>query len=148
MSICRVPSPEFSQAADADVLVPTVTDHINGAMIETAGKRLGLIANFGAGIEHIDLAAARGRKIIVTNTPGVFTDDTADMAMALIIAVPRRLKQGMPEFEILQAVMRTRFNDVADVFARYEKVVELSQKEKTVFIQSVQIVQRDRKSVV
>ena len=81
--------------ADADVLVPTVTDRIDRAMIETAGKRLGLIANFGAGIEHIDLAAARARKIIVTNTPGVFTDDTADMAMALIIAVPRRLKQGL-----------------------------------------------------
>ena len=81
--------------ADADVLVPTVTDRIDRAMIESAGKRLGLIANFGAGIEHIDLAAARARKIIVTNTPGVFTDDTADMAMALIIAVPRRLKQGL-----------------------------------------------------
>ena len=86
--------------ADADVLVPTVTDRIDGAMIATAGKRangqrLGLIANFGAGIEHIDLAAARAYKIIVTNTPGVFTDDTADMAMALIIAVPRRLKQGV-----------------------------------------------------
>ncbi len=81
--------------ADADVLVPTVTDRIDRAMIETAGKRLGLIANFGAGIEHIDLAAARARKIIVTNTPGVFTDDTADMAMALIIAVPRRLNQGL-----------------------------------------------------
>ncbi len=85
---------------DADVLVPTVTDRIDSAMIETAGKRangqrLGLIANFGAGIEHIDLAAARGCKIIVTNTPGVFTDDTADMAMALIIAVPRRLNQGL-----------------------------------------------------
>ncbi len=81
--------------ADADVLVPTVTDRIDRAMIESAGKRLGLIANFGAGIEHIDLAAARARKIIVTNTPGVFTDDTADMAMALIIAVPRRLNQGL-----------------------------------------------------
>ena len=78
-----------------DVLVPTVTDDIDGAMIAAAGDRLGLIANFGAGIEHIDLAAARARKIIVTNTPGVFTDDTADMTMALIISVPRRMAAGV-----------------------------------------------------
>ena len=78
-----------------DVLVPTVTDHIDGEMIAAAGDRLGLIANFGAGIEHIDLGAARARKIIVTNTPGVFTDDTADMTMALIIAVPRQLAAGI-----------------------------------------------------
>lgn len=77
-----------------DVLVPTVTDRIDAEMIAAAGDRLGLIANFGAGIEHIDLAAARARKIIVTNTPGVFTDDTADMTMALIIAVPRRFVEG------------------------------------------------------
>lgn len=80
---------------DCDVLVPTVTDMIDGEMIVQAGTRLGLIANFGAGIEHIDLAAARQRKIIVTNTPGVFTDDTADMTMALIIAVPRQLAAGI-----------------------------------------------------
>jgi glyoxylate reductase len=80
---------------DADVLVPTVTDQIDGAMIAAAGDQLGLIANFGAGIEHIDLAAARARKIIVTNTPGVFTDDTADMTMALIISVPRRMAAGV-----------------------------------------------------
>ena len=73
-----------------DVLVPTVTDRIDAEMIAAAGDRLRLIANFGAGIEHIDLAAARARKIMVTNTPGVFTDDTADMTMALIISVPRR----------------------------------------------------------
>lgn len=79
----------------SDVLVPTVTDVIDGAMIAAAGENLGLIANFGAGIEHIDLAAARARKIIVTNTPGVFTDDTADMTMALIIAVPRRFAAGI-----------------------------------------------------
>ena len=78
-----------------DVLVPTVTDEIDGAMIAAAGDRLGLIASFGAGIEHIDLAAARARKIIVTNTPGVFTDDTADMTMALIISVPRRMAAGV-----------------------------------------------------
>jgi glyoxylate reductase len=79
----------------ADVLVPTVTDRIDAEMIEAAGDRLGLIASFGAGIEHIDLAAARARRIIVTNTPGVFTDDTADMTMALIISVPRRLAAGV-----------------------------------------------------
>jgi glyoxylate reductase len=79
---------------DADVLVPTVTDRIDGAMIEEAGDRLGLIANFGAGTEHLDLAAARARKIIVTNTPGVFTDDTADLTMMLILSVPRRLGEG------------------------------------------------------
>lgn len=79
---------------DSDVLVPTVTDRIDGAMIEAAGDRLGLIANFGAGIEHIDLHAARARKLIVTNTPGVFTDDTADLTMMLILSVPRRLGEG------------------------------------------------------
>ena len=79
---------------DADVLVPTVTDKIDAAMLEEAGDRLGLIANFGAGIDHIDLAAARAKKIIVTNTPGVFTDDTADLTMMLILSVPRRLGEG------------------------------------------------------
>lgn len=79
---------------DADVLVPTVTDRIDAAMLEAAGEKLGLIANFGAGTEHIDLAAARARKVIVTNTPGVFTDDTADLTMMLILSVPRRLGEG------------------------------------------------------
>lgn len=78
----------------SDVLVPTVTDKIDAGMIEAAGDRLGLIANFGAGIEHIALGAARDRKIIVTNTPGVFTDDTADLTMMLILSVPRRLGEG------------------------------------------------------
>ena len=78
----------------ADVLVPTVTDRIDAAMLEEAGERLGLIANFGAGIEHIDLHAARTRKVIVTNTPGVFTDDTADITMMLILSVPRRIGEG------------------------------------------------------
>lgn len=76
--------------ADCDVLVPTVTDTIDAAMIESAGKRLSLIASFGAGTEHIDLVAARARGIMVTNTPGVFTDDTADLTLALIIFVSRR----------------------------------------------------------
>lgn len=80
---------------DCDVLVPTVTDRIDAEMIEAAGDRLGLIANFGAGIEHIDLSAARARGIMVTNTPGVFTDDTADMALALIISVVRRFAEGV-----------------------------------------------------
>ena len=79
---------------DCDVLVPTVTDRIDAEMLEEAGDRLGLIANFGAGVDHIDLAAARARKVIVTNTPGVFTDDTADLAMMLILSVPRRLGEG------------------------------------------------------
>ncbi|MGV3510604.1 MAG: 2-hydroxyacid dehydrogenase [Novosphingobium sp.] len=78
----------------AHVLVPTVTDRIDATIIAEAGPQLGLIANFGAGTEHIDLAAARARKIIVTNTPGVFTDDTADMTIALIISVARRLNHG------------------------------------------------------
>jgi glyoxylate reductase len=78
----------------ADVLVPTVTDRIDAALIGTAGERLRLIANFGNGVDNIDLAAARKRGITVTNTPGVLTEDTADMTMALILAVPRRLAEG------------------------------------------------------
>lgn len=80
--------------AECDVLVPTVTDMIDAALIEGAGDRLRLIANYGAGVNHIDLKAARARRIIVTNTPGVLTDDTADMTMALILSVPRRLAEG------------------------------------------------------
>jgi glyoxylate reductase len=80
--------------ADTDVLVPTVTDRIDAALIEGAGERLQLIANYGAGYGHIDLAAARARGITVTNTPGVLTEDTADMTMALILAAPRRLVEG------------------------------------------------------
>ncbi|MBN8807760.1 MAG: D-glycerate dehydrogenase [Sphingomonas sp.] len=79
---------------DADVLVPTVTDAIDDEVIEAAGERLKLIANFGNGVDHIDLKAARARGILVTNTPGVLTDDTADMTMALILSVPRRLAEG------------------------------------------------------
>lgn len=80
---------------ECDVLVPTVTDTIDAKLIEQAGDSLKLIASFGAGTEHIDLAAAARRKIIVTNTPGVFTDDTADIAMAGIIGVPRRIREGI-----------------------------------------------------
>lgn len=78
-----------------DVLVPTVTDTIDADVIAAAGPELRLIANFGAGTEHIDLQAAADRKIIVTNTPGVFTDDTADLTMAGIIGVPRRIREGV-----------------------------------------------------
>jgi len=80
--------------ARADVLVPTVTDEIDAGLIAGAGDRLGMIASFGNGVDHIDLAAARLRRIIVTNTPGVLTEDTADMTMALILSVPRRLAEG------------------------------------------------------
>ena len=81
----------LSAMRSSDVLVPTVTDRIDAALIEAAADRLGLIANFGAGTEHIALGAARARRIIVTNTPGVFTDDSADLAMTMIISVPRCL---------------------------------------------------------
>ena len=80
--------------ADCDVFVPTVTDTIDAALIEAAPPRLKLIANYGAGVNHIDLAAARAKGITVTNTPGVFTEDTADFTMALILSVPRRLAEG------------------------------------------------------
>ncbi len=78
----------------ADVFVPTVTDIINREVIAAAGEQLKLIASFGTGVDHVDLAAASERGIIVTNTPGVLTEDTADMAMALILAAPRRLTEG------------------------------------------------------
>ncbi len=77
-----------------DVLVPTVTDHLEPDLIALASDRLQLIASFGSGVDHIDLRAARARGIIVTNTPGVLTEDTADMTMALILSVPRRLAEG------------------------------------------------------
>ena len=83
-----------SAVADCDVLVPTVTDRIDANVLAEAGERLKLIANFGAGVDHIDLAAARAKNIMVSNTPGVFTEDTADMTMALILSVPRRLAEG------------------------------------------------------
>lgn len=80
---------------DCDVLVPTVTDRIDAALIEQAGPNLRLIASFGAGVDHIDMAAAKARGIMVTNTPGVFTDDTADIAMEMIIGIPRRVREGV-----------------------------------------------------
>jgi glyoxylate reductase len=78
----------------ADVLVPTVTDRIDAAVLSQSGERLKLIANFGNGVDNIDVATALSRGITVTNTPGVLTEDTADMTMALILAVPRRLAEG------------------------------------------------------
>ncbi|MEL6374167.1 MAG: D-glycerate dehydrogenase, partial [Pseudomonadota bacterium] len=81
-------------ARQADVLVPTVTDKVDRAVLAQAGPNLKLIANFGTGVDNIDLETARNRNILVTNTPGVLTDDTADMTMALILAVPRRLAEG------------------------------------------------------
>ncbi len=81
-------------AKAAEVLVPTVTDRIDRAVLSQAGPQLKLIANFGNGVDNIDLDTARARGIIVTNTPGVLTDDTADMTMALVLAVPRRLVEG------------------------------------------------------
>ncbi|MEM7493695.1 MAG: D-glycerate dehydrogenase, partial [Pseudomonadota bacterium] len=79
----------------ADVLVPTVTDQIDGRVLAQAGEQLRLIAQFGAGVDNIDVQSAVQRGITVTNTPGVLTDDTADVTMALILAVPRRLHEGV-----------------------------------------------------
>src|SRR2546425_1573184 len=87
--------PELAEAMkSADVLVPTITDRIDAAVLAKAGDRLKLIANFGNGVDNIDVAAAIQRGITVTNTPGVLTEDTADMTMALMLAVPRRLAEG------------------------------------------------------
>ena len=80
---------------DEDVLVPTVTDQIDAGLLAQAGERLKLIANFGAGVDHIDVHTARQRGILVSNTPGVVTEDTADMTMALILAVIRRIPEGL-----------------------------------------------------
>lgn len=80
--------------AEADVLVPTITDRIDARLLAQAGPQLRLIANYGAGFDHIDVATALQRGILVSNTPGVLAEDTADMAMALILAVPRRLPEG------------------------------------------------------
>jgi len=78
----------------ADVLVPTVTDRIDASILSQAGDSLRLVANYGTGVDHIDLASARQRGITITNTPDVLTEDTADMTMGLILAVSRRLTEG------------------------------------------------------
>jgi glyoxylate reductase len=86
---------ELAEAAKmADVLVPTITDKIDGGVLAQAGPNLKLIANFGNGVDHIDVANALARGITVTNTPGVLTEDVADLTMALILAVPRRIVEG------------------------------------------------------
>jgi len=79
----------------ADVLVPTLTDVIDAGVIAQASEKLKLIANYGAGVDHIDVATARQRGVLVSNTPGVVTDDTADMTIALILAVTRRIPEGL-----------------------------------------------------
>src|SRR5690606_6707426 len=79
---------------EAEVLVPTITDRIDAALIAQAGEQLKLIANYGNGVEHIDVAAAAAKGIVVTNTPNVLNEDTADMTMALMLAGPRRLGEG------------------------------------------------------
>ena len=81
--------------ANCDVLVPTITDTIDAAMLANASPRLRLIANYGAGVDHIDIASARQRGILVSNTPGAVSDDTADIALALMLAVTRRFPQGL-----------------------------------------------------
>ena len=81
--------------AEADVLVPTITDQIDASLLAQAGPRLKLIANYGAGFDHIDVTTARQHGILVSNTPGVVTEDTADMALALILAVTRRIPEGL-----------------------------------------------------
>ncbi len=81
-------------ASRAEVLVPTLTDRIDAEVIAAAGPQLKLIANFGAGVDHIDVAAAHARGVVVTNTPGVLTEDTADMTVALILAAARRIVEG------------------------------------------------------
>ena len=82
-----------------DVLVPTLSDQIDTAMLAQAGERLKLIANYGAGVDHIDVASARQRGILVSNTPGVVTEDTADMTLALILSVTRRIPEGLAEMQ-------------------------------------------------
>ena len=79
---------------EADILVPTVTDRIDAGVLAQAGPDLRLVASFGTGVDHIDLKSARERGITVTNTPGVLTEDTADMTMAMMLAMPRRLTEG------------------------------------------------------
>ena len=91
---------ELAQAMRrADILVPCVTDQIDAGLLAQAGDKLKLIANYGAGVDHIDVATARQRGILVSNTPGVVTEDTADMTLALILAVTRRIPEGLAEMQ-------------------------------------------------
>ncbi|KPP86725.1 MAG: glyoxylate reductase [Rhodobacteraceae bacterium HLUCCO07] len=87
---------ELTEAVEsADILVPTITDEIDANLLARAGNQLKLIANYGSGVDHIDVASARQRGILVSNTPGVSADDTADMTMALMLAVKRRIPEGL-----------------------------------------------------
>ena len=88
------PNALIEQSRDCDVLVSTITDKLDASVIEHLGDDIRLIAQFGNGVDNIDINAAAARGITVTNTPSVLTDDTADMAMALILSVPRRLIEG------------------------------------------------------
>jgi glyoxylate reductase len=84
---------------EADVLVPTITDEIDASLMAQAGPKLKLIASYGAGVDHIDVQSARQRGILVSNTPGVVTEDTADMVIALMLAVTRHIPQGLAEMQ-------------------------------------------------
>ena len=99
----------------ADVLVPTITDTIDAGLLAQAGEKLKLIANYGAGIDHIDVQTARQRGILVSNTPGVTTEDTADMVMALILAVTRRIPQGL---QVMQSGSWTGWSPMANLGGR------------------------------
>ncbi len=95
-----MPREALAQAMrSCDVLVPTLTDPIDSALLAGAGDRLALIANYGAGVDHIDVGSARQRGILVSNTPGVVTEDTADMTLALMLAVTRRIPQGLARMQ-------------------------------------------------
>ena len=89
----------LSAVKEADILVPTIGDKIDASILSAAGSNLKLIANYGAGYDHIDVKTALQRGIIVTNTPSVLTTDTADMTMALILAIPRKLREGHEEMQ-------------------------------------------------
>jgi glyoxylate reductase len=111
-----LPRDELAAAMQrADVLVPTITDTIDAPLLAQAGPKLKLIANYGAGVDHIDIATARQRGIIVSNTPGVMTDDTADMVLALILAVTRRIPEGL---QIMQAGTWTGWAPMANLGGR------------------------------
>ena len=99
----------------ADVLVPTITDTIDAGLLAQAGEKLKLIANYGAGVDHIDVATARQRGILVSNTPGVTTEDTAALVMALILAVTRRIPQGL---QVMQAGGWTGWSPMANLGGR------------------------------
>ena len=89
----------LSAVKEAHVLVPTIGDKIDASLLSAASSNLKLIANYGAGYDHIDIKTALQRGIIVTNTPSVLTTDTADMTMALILAIPRKLREGHEEMQ-------------------------------------------------